>query len=67
MTLNAVIDVGKVNPTSPFADLGFEFDLNAADECMEYIFTKAKTINHHWTVLNLCRLLLLVPADEALG
>jgi len=27
MTLNAVLDASKVRPTSPFADLGFDFDL----------------------------------------
>eukprot|EP01101_Sappina_pedata_P013178 TRINITY_DN945_c0_g1_i1.p1 TRINITY_DN945_c0_g1~~TRINITY_DN945_c0_g1_i1.p1 ORF type:complete len:1327 (+),score=669.54 TRINITY_DN945_c0_g1_i1:127-4107(+) len=52
---------------SPFTEFGFEFDLNDPAECIEYIFNSATEIEHQWTVLNLMRLLLLIPTDPTAG
>eukprot|EP01100_Stratorugosa_tubuloviscum_P007291 TRINITY_DN304_c0_g3_i3.p1 TRINITY_DN304_c0_g3~~TRINITY_DN304_c0_g3_i3.p1 ORF type:complete len:1454 (+),score=867.69 TRINITY_DN304_c0_g3_i3:46-4407(+) len=67
MSLNALINDKIANISSPFLNLGFNFDLNDAGDCMNAIFQEAKKMNHHWTILNLCRLLLLVPNDEKTG
>jgi len=55
------------NISTPFTDFGFNFDLNDPAEVGEHAFTAAKKLGHHWTVLNILRLLLLVPDDEMNG
>lgn len=55
------------NISTPFTDFGFNFDLNDPAEVAEHAFISAKTLSHQWTVLNVLRLLLLVPEDETNG
>merc|ERR1712137_882247 len=55
------------NISTPFTEFGFNFDLNDPAEVGEHAFTAAKKLGHHWTVLNILRLLLLVPDDEMNG
>jgi hypothetical protein len=65
--LDIMISDKLMSVSSPFTEFGFNFDLNDPGEVAEHVFQCARTLNHHWTVLNVLRLLLLIPEDEMNG
>lgn len=65
--LDAVISDKLANVSTPFTDFGFNFDLNDPAEVADHAFQLAKKLKHQWTVLNVLRMLTLVPDDETNG
>eukprot|EP01094_Clydonella_sp_ATCC50884_P023404 TRINITY_DN55_c0_g1_i1.p1 TRINITY_DN55_c0_g1~~TRINITY_DN55_c0_g1_i1.p1 ORF type:complete len:1380 (+),score=805.61 TRINITY_DN55_c0_g1_i1:131-4270(+) len=65
--LEAMISDKLMSVSSPFTEFGFNFDLNDPGELAESVFNLARNLNHQWTVLNILRLLLLIPEDEMNG
>ena len=65
--LDIMISDKLMSVSSPFTEFGFNFDLNDPGEVAEHVFQCARSLNHHWTVLNVLRLMLLIPEDEMNG
>merc|ERR1711988_26739 len=67
MTIDATLSPDLTEVSSPFTDIGFDFDLNDPKECIQEIYREARRIKHNMTCLNLLRLLLLISEDKVVG
>lgn len=65
--LEALVSEQLTQISTPFTEFGFNFDLNESSEVASHAFDQAKKLKHEWTVLNIVRLLLLIPDDESNG
>lgn len=65
--LEAMISEKLTAFSTPFTEYGYNFDLNDAGEVATRVFEGAKRLKHQWTVLNVLRLLYLIPEDEMNG